>query len=59
MERGFSIEDLPGIYREEFLYAAEVARAKYDPCLQWVEFRDTLWNYLIRAFGLEADDVPV
>jgi hypothetical protein len=58
-ERGFSLEDLPGIYREEYLYAVEVARAQHDPCLEWVKFSDTLWNYLIRVFGLDADDVPV
>jgi hypothetical protein len=58
-ERGLDINDLPGIYREGYLYAVEIARAQYDPCSEWVEFSDTLWNYLIRVFGLDADEVPV
>lgn len=40
-------------YREEFLYAVEVARAQHDPATDWDGFRDTLWVYLLRVFGVE------
>ena len=52
-EPGISIDDLPGIYREEYLYAVEVARGQHDPCLEWEDFRETLWRYLVRVFGIE------
>ena len=42
--------------REEFLYAIEVARAQHDPATDWEGFRDTLWVYLIRVFGLQDPD---
>lgn len=51
---GISLEDLPGIYREEYLYAVELARGQHDPCSDWEGFRETLWGYLVRVFGLDA-----
>lgn len=57
--RGISIDDLPGIYREEYLYAAEMARGLHDPATEWESFRDTLWNYVVRAFGLRAETVTL
>lgn len=59
MRRGLDISDLPWIYREQYLYAVEQARALYDPCLEWRAFSDHLWNSLIRVFGLEAHGVPI
>jgi hypothetical protein len=53
-ERGFSLEDLPGIYREEYLYAVETARAQHDPCLEWEAFTEAVWEYLVSAFGLDT-----
>ena len=49
--------------REEFLYAIEMARALHHPATDWDAFRDTLWSFLIRVFGLEdgegwPEDVP-
>ena len=44
---------LPASYREEFLYAVELARAEHDPATDWEGFRDTLWSYLTRVFGVE------
>lgn len=52
--RGISIDDLPDIYREEYLYAVEMARGLHDPFLEWEEFTETLWRYLVRAFGLDV-----
>ena len=43
----------PDAYRQEFLYAVEVARAQHDPATDWDGFRDTLWVYLMRVFGVE------
>ena len=43
----------PDAYREEFLYAVEVARSQHDPATDWDGFRDTLWAYLTRVFGVE------
>lgn len=45
-----------GDYREEFLYAVEVARARHDPATDWEGFRDTLWEYLARVFGVDVAD---
>ena len=45
--------DLPASCREEFLYAVELARAQHDPARDWEGFRDTLWSYLTRVFGVE------
>ena len=39
--------------REEFLYAIELARAQHDPTADWEGFRETLWSYLTRVFGIE------
>lgn len=50
---GIGLDDLPGIYREEYLYAVEIARGKHDPCLEWEAFRETLWRYMVRVFGIE------
>jgi hypothetical protein len=50
----FRIEDLPDIYREEYLYAVEMARAVHDPGAEWNEFTEVLWSYLSRAFGLST-----
>ena len=56
-EMDVGTEDLfdgdPDAYREEFLYAVEVARAQHDPATDWDGFRDTLWVYLTRVFGVE------
>lgn len=61
--RGITLEDLPGIYREGYLYSLEMARALHDPATDWEGFRDYLWQSLIRVFGLDVDvewpsDVP-
>lgn len=40
-------------YREEYLYAVEVARAQHDPATDWEGFRDVLWHHLMRVFGVE------
>jgi hypothetical protein len=53
-ESGLSLDELPGIYREEYLYGVEVARAQHDPCVEWEAFTDVLWNCLAGAFGLDA-----
>lgn len=51
---GITIEDLPDIYREGFLYVMEMARALHDPCEQWHDFTEYVWQGLIRVFGLDA-----
>ena len=48
--------DFPTQEREEFLYAIEMARALHDPGTDWDGFRDTLWSFLIRVFGLEDSE---
>ena len=48
-----ALGDLPASCREEFLYAVELARAQHDPATDWEGFRDTLWSYLTRVFGVE------
>ena len=45
-----------GREREEYLYAVEMARAVHDPASDWDAFRDTLWSFLTRVFGLEDGD---
>jgi hypothetical protein len=40
-------------YREEFVFAAETARALHDPVTDWAAFRDTLWTHLARVFGVD------
>jgi hypothetical protein len=45
--------DLDSVVREEFLYAVEVARAQHDPSADWEGFRETLWSYLSRVFGVD------
>ena len=45
--------DLTAELREEFLYAVEFARAQHDPAADWEAFRDTLWAYLVRVFGVD------
>jgi hypothetical protein len=47
------IEHVANSAREEYLYAVEMARALHDPATDWDGFRDTLWAFLIRVFGLE------
>lgn len=49
--------------RGEYLHAIEMARSLHDPAVGWEGFRDTLWEFLIRVFGLEESgswpsDVP-
>ena len=46
-------DDLTSGCREEFLYAVEFARAQHDPATDWEGFRDTLWVYLVRVFGVD------
>lgn len=53
---GVALEDLPGIYREGYLNAIEMARAEHDPAHDWDGFRDHLWQSLLRVFGVEVDD---
>ena len=45
--------DDPDSYRGEFLYAVEMARAQHDPATDWDGFTDTLWDYLLRVFGVD------
>lgn len=54
-QAGISVDDLPAILREEYLYAIELARAEHDPSSEWEDFRDYLWEALIRVFGVETD----
>jgi hypothetical protein len=46
-------DDGPDCYREEYLYAVEVARALHDPAEDWDGFCATLWANLTRVFGIE------
>jgi hypothetical protein len=50
---GGVFENEPDGYREEFLYAVEVARALHDPAEDWKGFREALWTHLTRVFGIE------
>ncbi|MDX1621161.1 MAG: hypothetical protein R3320_09235 [Nitriliruptorales bacterium] len=38
--------------RQEYVYAIEMARGLHDPADDWEGFRDTLWHYLLRVFGM-------
>lgn len=53
-EPGITIEDLPDIYREGFLYVIEMARARHDPSKEWRAFSEYIGQGLIRVFGLDA-----
>jgi hypothetical protein len=50
---GGVFDDGPDGYREEFLYAVEVARALHDPAEDWDGFCEALWAHLTRVFGIE------
>lgn len=56
---GSLFEGAAGDYREEFLYAVEIARAQHDPATDWDGFRDTLWEYLARVFGVDLTEADV
>lgn len=54
---------MAGIFREEYLHAVELARVRHDPASDWEGFRETLWAYLVRVFGVEdgrdwPEDLP-
>ena len=51
---GIDVEDLPDIYREEYLRAVELIREEHDPATEWDEFVDGLWSALVPALGLDA-----
>lgn len=42
--------------RQFFALAAEVARAQFDPVLQWDDFLEALWEQAAAGFGLSPDD---
>lgn len=44
-----------GILRDEYLHAAEMARATRDPCEDWDGFVEELWSGLVSAFGLDVE----
>ena len=50
------VDRVSGGQREEFLHAIELARVSHDPAEDWEAFREALWTYLIRVFGLEGDE---
>jgi hypothetical protein len=50
---GGVFDDGPDGYREEFLFAVEVARALHDPAEDWEGFCEALWAHLTRVFGIE------
>ena len=52
--RGVGPEDLPAIYREEFLRAMEFSRVQHDPGEEWPAFVEAVWDALVPAFGLDA-----
>lgn len=51
-------EDLPRIYRENYLHAIGDAREQHDPATEWDAFREHLWAGLARVFGLESATQP-
>lgn len=51
---GIGLSDLPAVYREEYLRAVEVARARHDPASDWDGFVEALWAVLVPAFGLDV-----
>lgn len=53
---GVSAEDIPEILWQEYVHAIEVARALHNPADDWEQFRETLWNYLIRVFAVDLED---
>lgn len=53
--RGFDVEGLPDVYREEYLHAVEIAKAIHDPGSDWDNFVEALWLALVPAFGLDVD----
>lgn len=62
-QRGITVDDLPGIYREGYLDSIDMARALHDPATDWDGFLEYLWEALVRVFGIDADldwpsDVP-
>lgn len=52
---GVAIEDLPEIYREEYLFAVENIRRRHDPTTDWDGFVEALWRALVPAFGLDVE----
>lgn len=54
-ESGFGVEDLPAVYRDEFVHAVEWARREHDPCDDWARFREALWAALVPALGLDVE----
>lgn len=52
--RGIGVEDLPDVYREEYLHAVEIAKAIHDPGSDWDNFVEALWLALVPAFGLDV-----
>ncbi|MBW3578871.1 MAG: hypothetical protein KY462_14250 [Actinobacteria bacterium] len=52
--QGVGVEDLPEIYREEYLHAVELTRAEHDPATEWDQFVEELWKALVPAFGLDV-----
>lgn len=52
--RGIGTEDLPEIYREEYLHAIELTKAEHDPATDWNQFVEELWRALVPAFGLDV-----
>ena len=54
MRVGLGVDDLPEIYRAEYLHAIELARAQHEPHSDWEGFVDALWGALVPAFGLDV-----
>jgi hypothetical protein len=52
--RGLGVEDLPEVYREEYMHAVEIAKAIHDPGSDWDNFVEALWLALVPAFGLDV-----
>ena len=59
MPRGLGVEDLPEIYRQEYLHAVEMAKAHHDPADEWDAFVELLWQALVPAFGLDVEATAV
>lgn len=57
MQVGLGIDDLPDIYRAEYLYAVELAKEQHDPCTKWDDFVEALWTALVPALGLDVTSV--
>ena len=56
---GLGPTDLPAIYREEYLRAAESARLRHDPASDWDGFVEALWAALVSGLGLDVVAVDV